>query len=334
MVPRLQDIAQRAGVSSATVSMALNNKKGVSPEKAREIRRIAEELGYLKIQDADVSGQTLHFIQILKPSQDWDDNYRIFIAEYLEGVTTAAARENLQVEIRTFETEDMESIRKELEAVQGLGILFLGAGLYPEDAEILSRISSPHVFIDVCCYGVNSDFIDMDNKECVYSIVHHLINQGYDSIGLVQAEFCSPNFILREEAFRSTLKDFDFHFESQWKVDIPIDQQKGKDAIKSYLRSVKKLPRAFFCVNDMIAYNLIHACEELSISVPGQLAVAGFDDLPASKIIRPRLTTVNVSKKVIAMRGVRKLIEGAKFPIDRPREKLLISGKLILGEST
>ncbi|MCG8477819.1 MAG: LacI family transcriptional regulator [Spirochaetales bacterium] len=334
MAATLRDIADRAGVSSAAVSMALNNKKGVGRDKAREIRRIAGELGYLKLPEVDVAGRTVHFIQVLKPSQTWDDSYKVFIAEYIQGLTIAAATSGIIVEVKTFRTEDLESVRANLREADILGTMFLGAGLFPRDIRILKEATASQVFIDVCYPGIGVDCIDMDNAQCVYEVVEHLIARGHTSIGLVQAEEWTPNFAMREEAFRAALDELGLADSDRSEAfRIQRDQNRGKEQMVEQLRSRTSLPTALFCVNDMIAYNCIHACEELGIAVPGDIAVVGFDDLPASKIMHPRLTTVSVPRERISKRALEVLLDRVNTSAYKAPERILIGGRLVVRES-
>ena len=330
----LKDIADRAGVSSAAVSMALNNKKGVSCEKARQIRRIAADLGYAKLPRLDVSGYTVDFIQIVKPSRTWDDSYKVFIAEYLQGLTTEAGKRNLTIEVKTFTTEHPASVQHELRGSSTLGTVLLGAGLYPQEIRAFEHTSAGTVFIDVCYPSVAVDCIDMDNASCVYRVVEYLKERGHTRIGIVQADHWTPNFAAREAAFYAALHDFGVEWcKSTGYFRSNRDQNVGKDQLIKQLRARSERPSALFCVNDTIAYNCIHACQELAIAIPDDIAIVGFDDLPASKIMRPRLTTVGVPREWIAKRALRTLLDRISAPAYKPPERILVGGRLIERES-
>ena len=332
MAVTLKDIAVRADVSVAAVSMALNNKKCISRDTARKIRRIAEELGYLKLPEVAVSGETVHFVQILKPGRTWDDNYKVFIAEYIQGLTTAASKLGILIEVKTFCTDEMELVKHSL--ADSLGTMFLGAGLFARDIRSLKDAESPQVFIDACYPGIGVDLIDMDNEHCVYEVLEHLAARGHTRIGLVQAEEWTPNFSMRERAFCEALNEFGLaDFDCGAVFRIRQDPNFGKEQMTWQLQQRTSLPTALFCVNDMIAYNCIHACEELGISVPGDIAIVGFDDLPPSKIMRPRLTTVSIPREHIAKRALDVLLSRVHTSVRKPPERVLIAGRLIKRES-
>ena len=331
----LKDIADRAGVSAAAVSMVLNGKKGIGRHTNRKIRRIAEEMGYLRLPDVDVSGKTVHFMQILKPSRIWNDAYKVFIAEYIQGLTVEAAKLGIVIEVKTFWAERIESVKAELQEPDILGTIVLGAGLFPRDIRVLNQAPSPRVFIDVCYPGIGADFIDMDNAQCVYQVLEHLTARGHSRISLVQAEEWTPNFSMREQAFHDASAEFGFtHPDYGEAFRIQQNPNFGKEQMIDQLRLRKTLPTALFCVNDMIAYNCIHACEKLGISIPDNIAVAGFDDLPPSKIMHPRLTTVSIPREHISKRALDVLLARINTSVYKPPERLLIGGRLIKREST
>jgi len=334
MAATLDDIARQAGVSIATVSMALNKKKGVSKSKAEEIRRIAQELGYQKQQEPDLEGRTLRFVQILKSSDSWDDTYRIFIAEYLEGITTVAAAHGMTVDIQTFMLENIKAIGCRETQENGVGTIFLGAGLYREDVRLLHEIDPHGIFIDVCYYGINATFVDIDNAESIYQIVSHLVDKGHSRIGFIQADRLSPNFQAREDAYRAALRLFGLTYSDDMVVRIATNRETGKQAFTDYFKTHRGHASAFLCANDILAYNCMNACRDIGLTIPGDIALVGFDDLPASKELSPSLSTVRISRKSIAERAFHHLIDYQRGLVPPPPEKILIAGRLMIRESS
>jgi len=334
MAATLDDIARQAGVSIATVSMALNQKKGVSRSKAEEIRRIAQELGYQKRQELDLGGRPLRFVQILQSTDSWDDTYRIFIAEYLEGITTVAAAHGISVDVQTFMLDDIKAGGYRENGQEDIGTIFLGAGLYRKDVERLHKVDPYGIFIDVCYYGINATFVDIDNAESIYQIVSHLVDKGHTRIGFIQADRLSPNFQAREQAYKEAIRLFDLAYDEKMVLRIAIDREQGKLDLIDHLKKKEDRADAFLCANDILAYNGINACRELGLSVPGDIALVGFDDLPASKEIIPTLTTVRVSRKSIAAQAFHHIIGRHTGLTTPPPEKILIAGRLIEREST
>ncbi|WP_320130358.1 LacI family DNA-binding transcriptional regulator [uncultured Sphaerochaeta sp.] len=328
----IKEIAQAAKVSIATVSLALNNKKGVSVAKAAEIKQLAYEMGYFKANRNSYVDKTILFVQIVKDHQIMDQNYRIFIADYMEGLSSIASYYYLRIESKIYTKNTMEEILEDLDSLDVFGIVFLGAGLYPEDITILNRCCIPSVFIDVHYAGIHADFIDMDNADCVYQIVSYLESKNYQRVGFVQALERTPNFHYRENAFFEALKESSLECPPSCRYAIAPDSTGVKQFIEQYSKSQEK-PQAIFCTNDMIAYQCIQACYDMGIVMPSSLGIVGFDDLPTSSILQPELTTINISKKEIVRIALRKLLDKTDPTNQGITSTILIDGSLVVRRS-
>ena len=204
--------------------------------------------------------------------------------------------------MKTFRTEELESVKKNLHGDDILGTIFLGAGLLPRDVRVLKKTGTPQVFIDVCYPGIGVDCIDMDNAQCVYEAAEYLSARGHGKIGLVQADERTPNFSMRERAFYEAFGEFGLtdceHGEA---FRIQQDQHRGKRQMIEQLES--------------------------------RASPVGFDDLPPSKIMRPRLTTVSIPRERIAKRALDVLLDRINTSAHKPPERILIGGRLVKRES-
>ena len=330
--PTIKEIALAANVSIATVSLALNNKKGVSTEKVAEIKKLAYKMGYYKSIRTSYADKTILFVQVVKENQVINQNYRIFIADYMEGLASIASYYSLKIESKIYTKSTMEEILEDLNSMGAFGIVFLGAGMYPQDIEILKCCCIPSVFIDVHYAGVHADFIDMDNADCVYQIVAYLESKGYERVGFVQAQEKTPNFFYRENAFFEALKDSTLKCPLSCHFAIASDSTGVKQFVDQYSKCQEK-PQAIFCVNDSIAYQCIQACYDMKLEMPSQLGIIGFDDLPTSSILQPELTTINISKQEIVRTGLRKLLDKTDPSNGGITSTILIDGTLVIRKS-
>jgi LacI family transcriptional regulator len=330
--PTIKEIAQAANVSIATVSLALNDKKGVSPAKVAEIKQLAYEMGYYKAMRTSYANKTILFVQVVKDTQVVDQNYRIFIADYMEGLASIASFYSLKIESKFYTKSSMDEILVDLDSMDAFGIVFLGAGMYPEDIKVLQQCSIPSVFIDVHYAGVHADFIDMDNADCVYQIVSYLEAKGYDRVGFVQGLEKTPNFSYRENAFFEALRNSSLLCPPCCRYSIASDSRGVKQFIEQYSQSSEK-PQAIFCANDTIAYQCIQACYDMKVEMPSQLGIIGFDDLPTSSILQPELTTINISKKEIVRSAMKRLLDKTDPTCSGITSTTLINGTLVVRKS-
>jgi LacI family transcriptional regulator len=330
--PTIKEIAQAAHVSMATVSLALNNKKGVSARKAAEIRQLAFRMGYCKSPRNQYAGKTILFVQVVQDHQLVNPNYRFFIADYMEGLSSIASSYYLKVESKYYTRHTNEEILADLEGQDVFGIVFLGAGMYPDDIRVLNRCSVPSVFIDVHFPGVHADFVDMDNADCVYQIVSYLESSGYKTVGFVQAGERTPNFGYREQAFFRALGDSSLRCPPDCRYTVDSDTAGVGQFIEQY-SGCREKPEAIFCVNDTVAYQCIQACYDMDLKMPDELGIVGFDDLPASSILQPRLTTINISRKEIVRTALLRLLDKVDPACAGISLTALVPGDLVVRES-
>jgi LacI family transcriptional regulator len=100
-----------------------------------------------------------------------------------------------------------------------------------------------------------------------------------------------------------------------------------------YLKKTKTLPTAFFCMNDIIAYGCIKALRDRGYTIPDDISIIGFDDLPSSSITEPPLTTVKVSTHQIGERALARVSDKIDGIGQTNPEKVLVAGDLIIRNS-
>lgn len=327
----LKDIAKAAGVSLTAASLAINNKKGVNPDKAAMIRKIAVDMGYGKASPPlNKSGEVILFVQF--NTNVSDNNYKTFIADYYNILAKLTSQYSMKLETKIFQNSDLDSVLESLNKEKACGIIFLGAGLYKKDINILNKCIIPSVFIDVHYGACDADFIDMDNFDSVEKILQYIINKNYKNIGFVQSHEKTPNFFLREKAFYNSLLLEENDIKISDKITISSSSS-GKDEFIEAYKALEIKPEVVFCVNDIIAYNVIQACYDMNLKMPEDIGIIGFDDLPTSSILVPQLTTINISRKEIVRNAVNKLIDKIDNPEVNINSSILIKGSLIIRKS-
>jgi DNA-binding LacI/PurR family transcriptional regulator len=336
----LKDIAERANVSQAAVSLAINGKRGVGRETAERILRIAGEMGYQISAGPQTAPGSFKFVQLRQINPLVDPSYSSFISEYLAGMTEAAHAAGRYLEMYPVPVDATAAdVIHQLQDQPGTsGAVILGAGLYEEDLRAYEQCTVPVAFVDVSFAYVNVNMIDMNNADSVYRIVSHLRDSGHVHIGLVQGRDQTPNFQKREDSFRTVVKQLGMKFGASDYVKVRTAVDEGAEDLRAFMRSytgrlAEERPTALFCINDIVAYACIKACREHEIAVPDDLSVIGFDDLPASSMTDPPLTTFSVSKRLIGIRAVELLISQLHNGTIHHTETILINGELVLRKS-
>ena len=336
MSPRIIDIAKRAEVSPAAVSLALNNKSGLSDKVRKNIIEIAVQMGYKSspnipyLVNVDI---TIKLLKIAKHGHIVNERHNAFITEYLEGIETGAKKRRHKLEVSFFNKAPVEDIVESQRETSVDGFIVLGTELNAHELEFFTRLTKPMVFIDTWFPLAVFDCIDMDNDDGVFQSIQYLYTMGHRSIGLVKSSYETRNFKMREQGFRESMEYFSMPVQEKFiaGVDPTVDQ--AAEDMDKFLNKTARLPTAFFCMNDIMAYGCMKALRDHNIRVPEDVSVIGFDDLPSSNITEPPLTTIRVSTQQIGERALERLSDKINgFAHTRP-EKILIAGKLMIRSS-
>jgi LacI family transcriptional regulator len=341
MFPRIVDIAKEASVSPSAVSLALNNKSGLSAGVRERIINIAVQMGYrnglpeLSIVNENI---TIRLLKIAKHGHIVNDRHHTFITEYLEGIEMGAKKRKYKLEVSFFNHVPIEDIIAAQQDARVDGFIVLGTELNDHELSFFDGLKKPVVFIDTYFPLSLYDCVDMDNVDGVFKAVQHLYNSGHRSIGLVRSSYETRNFRMRDFGFREAMSYFSLPVQEKFIISVdPTIEEAARDMSK-YLNKNKSLPTAFFCMNDIIAYGVIKASRSYEFSIPEDLSVIGFDDLLSSNLSEPPLTTIRVSTQRIGQRALEKLSELISLPelAGAPAhvtENILISGKLVVRSS-
>ena len=180
----IKDIALKAGVSLSAVSLALNNRPGVSEKTKLRVTAIAEQLGYLDLRTEkkhSAKKQVVKVLKIIRHGRTINSSHSGFIDAYIDGIDTLAKDSDVSLEISTFGQDiPMETIiQKITDAAQIMGYLIIGTELSLHDIERLLGTGRPMVFMDVIMDFIPADFIDMNNTDEVYTVISHLVEKGH-----------------------------------------------------------------------------------------------------------------------------------------------------------
>jgi LacI family transcriptional regulator len=335
MATTVKEIATEAGVSAATVSLVLNDRPGVGNETREKILEIALRLGYSQRKNKPQTSarpRAIRFLRIVKHGHIINPNHRVFIADYIDGLEREAKTKDFRLEIHTHEGFEPDKILESLDPSAFEGVVVLGTELDEKDMEVFRSAPLPVVFIDTYHPYLGFDFVDMDNESSVYAVVEYLYQAGHRRIGIVKGSIETRNFRARERAFLDTVERFGLRFDPKDAFSIDSTFEKGRDDMVRQLRGRDELPSALFCVNDIIAYGCAQALKESGRSLPADVSLVGFDDLPSNAYMEPQLTSVKVSKRNIGRRAIQLMMDRIEHP-RRPFEKVLVGGELIVRNS-
>jgi LacI family transcriptional regulator len=331
-----KEIARLAGVSASTVSIVLNEKPGVSEDTRNRILDILSQNGHMLVSKSagDLKGGLLQFCKLVKHGQVVNERHNTFISDYTDGIIEEAKIHQLSVGISVYNQAPMHHIAETLRGKLGLsGCIVLATELSEEDIRDFSRLDVPLVFLDAMFDFVPCDFVTMDNTNMTFSMIHHLWELGHKNIGLLYGEGCS-NFDQRKLGFIHSLEALNLRVNEKWMVKVGSTNEAVQENMLHWLATKPKMPTAFFACNDMIAIGAIAALQSKTFRIPQDISIGGFDDIPVTSFINPKLTTISVPKFEIGRMSVKVLIDKIRKGSGYVSQKCMLSGAIIKRQST
>lgn len=305
----IRDLSKMTGFSPATISNALNHKKGVNRDTAQEIFRVARETGYL-------SANAVTKIKLLifkKNGQIIDDTP--FFQSLIEGMEEECHRLGYEMVISRADQRDEDYERQvhELLREQGTAVVVLATEMMDGDLEPYRNAPCPLVILDHWTESMEFNSVLINNADAARMITEHLLDYGHREVGYLRGAFRIKGFRSRFVGFQTALKKRKIPYREEYTVTLGTSFNGAYQDMLKYLQKKPVLPTAFFADNDMIALGAMKALQECGYQVPGDVSVVGFDDLPFSEISSPALTTLQVPNREMGKMAVRRaaeLVEG------------------------
>jgi LacI family transcriptional regulator len=336
MAPTIKQIAELARVSPATVSLALNNKPGVSPTTRERILTIAESLqnsNGASSFNALIKG-SVRFLKVVKHSHIVNRDHDVFIAAYIEGMDKEARRHGYNLEITSITWDQIGDFVSHLNSSSSKGLIVLGTELNTRDIESLQGVNVPIVVIDTTFDFIPLDFVDMNNTEALFQIVRYFMENNHRDIGLIWGEEVEArNFELRRTAFEQALKHFGLPFNPRNVITVDSTFTGAYEGVVGMLKRGMHLPTALVSANDLIASACLKAFKETGLRVPEDVSIIGFDNLPMCEMLDPPLTTMRVSKQQIGETAMELLVGRVNHRLGAPTLKVSVGGQLVVRKS-
>ena len=302
----LEEVARVAGVSTMTASRALSQPQLVSDATRARVERAVLELGYVPNRAARaLASRQSRVIAVLVPSL----SNAVFTA-VLDGIQDAVEASQYQLLIGNTHYSDAEEeklLRTYLQSDPD-GILLPGLSHSPEVAGMLETLRVPVVAMMDLAQTPSALSVGFSQLDAGMALTRHLLGKGYRRIAFVGAQL-DERTLRRADGWRQAMLDaglFDRRLEIM--TPAPSTVALGAELMRRVLAELPDADAVFFC-NDDLAHGAIFHCQRAGIPVPGRIAVAGFNDLPASSLMVPSLTTVDTPRYQIGFEAAGLLLQ-------------------------
>jgi LacI family transcriptional regulator len=327
MKPTIYTIATQAGVSIATVSRALNNGPRVSEATRARILRIAQELGYQPSASArNLAMNTTETLALVLPQISGP-----YFSEFIRGAEGVARQCQYHLLIySSFDLDGDDPLLRLLPTRTDGAILGTFSSTHDYIRE-LQRHNFPFLLFGHFAPNLALNTINPDNQNGAHLLTQHLIEHGYRRIGFVRGPEYRAHSGERLHGYQRALQAAGIPFQVELTAQGDFDEASGYAAAQQLL-ALPQPPRAIFAANDQMAIGVLAAATLRGLQVPNDLAVVGFDDIPAAKYLHPPLTTVNLSIFEQGETAIRLLLQLIAEPEQAP-QAITIPTSLVIRRS-
>lgn len=335
MKATIKDVAKKADVSIATVSLVMHGNGRISQETSKRVFKAIKDLGYHPSRSARglVSKKTGNIGFILT-----DDHFlrtEPFYTRIFLGTEFHAHKDEYYILLTTIPSDfsDNDPLPRFIleENVDGIII----AGKIPTSLiDRLCDLNLPLVFVDFVPPNYQCSTVQIDNVNGGFLATQHLIQLGHKHIGFIAGDIRHPSINDRLMGYRKALEQYDISINSDHYVvdmDYP-DRINGYNATKRLLKQNKKIT-ALFAANDAMAIGAMQYCKDNRLEIPGDVSIIGFDDVEADLLIDPPLSTIRVPKIELGTEAMQLMVNILKNK-NTMAKKILVPVELIIREST
>ena len=303
--PTLAEVARLSGVSPITVSRALRGVATVAPELVEKVRAAAVELGYVANPAARaLASAQSQSVVVLIPSL----SNQLFV-ETLDAIHDVLRPRGLEVLIGNYHYDATieENLIRNYLAYQPRGLLLTGLERSEAARQMLAASRVPCVHMMELGGEPGTWSVGFSQQEAGRAVARHLIERGRRRLGFIAAQL-DARVLQRAEGFRQALAEAGLHDPSlELLVPEPSSIGLGGELFSQLLTRHGDIDGIFFC-NDDLAQGAIYQARRQGIAVPEQVAMVGFNDLPASAHMVPRLTSIRTPRAAVGYHAAQALL--------------------------
>ena len=331
--PTIKDVAEKAGVSIATVSKVINEIPGhYNPETKERIVKAIKSLNYQpNLVARSLRSSKTHTVDFMVPE------LQPFFAEILKGVQSVAKKKGYSIVLCDTDYDP----RQEAAYVDSLlkrrvdGGIFTSGMIQSEHILRLKEEGIPIVLIEKFIDDPDIPGVLIDNISAAKKAVKYLIELGYRDIGFISAPVEMVPFKDRFEGYKQALRENMIpHNSSNVHIKDNIRRESLRDGYQVMKRIIQQgnYPRAFFIVSDTLAIGAMKAIRDSGRKVPDDIAIIGFDDIEMASFCEPSLTTMAQPKYEMGVKGMELLVK-AMSGVKLRKKEIKLEVELIVRES-
>ncbi len=327
----IKDVAELAGVSTATVSHVLNQTRFVASSTCERVWAAMQTLNYAPSAVArSLKVQATNTIGMLVTSST-----NPFFAEVVRGVERYCLSQGYSLILCNTEgdTETARACLQMLIRKRIDGLLLLCTDTHTDLTGLLQQHEDlPLVIMDWGPATPHSDRIQDNSLRGGWLATRHLLELGHTAIACITGPHFKQPAQARLVGYHQAMQEAGCTVDPGWIVEGNFDCQSGWQAMQHLLRLPNR-PTAVLACNDLMAMGVLRAAAEAGLRVPADLSVIGYDNIPFAQWLTPSLSSINQPKESLGELAVQTLLERIHDPA-QPGRSLLLEPNLVAREST
>lgn len=305
MKVNIRKLAELTGYSPATISNAINHKRGVNEKTAALIINAAWDHGY--INDSDIT--KIKFVMYKENGLIVEDTP--FFSLVIDGFEKECHQSGMEM-IMCHLNHGKETYPNELHNLlmdTSAGVVLLGSEISDSEIRHFNSLKVPFLTLEYWIYDMSYDGVFINNADSARLAVEYLIDKGHRKIGYIASDHRINAFKERRTGLETGLKKHGLSLQEKYLIALHPTMDGAYRGMMEYLKNRPELPSAYFADNDILALSAMKALQESGIRVPEEVSIIGFDDLPFCEISSPRLTSIRVPKQEMGAAAAKRMIE-------------------------
>lgn len=312
-----KEIAELLQISPATVSLAINNKPGVSEETRRKILEL-REAGSLErtrgTRAIRAARQKVVEVLVYELSSELlvDADFQMSL---FRNLSNRLNQNSYQMSISFIPESDMKEKILEINKSTVDGVIWLATSMPENMAELIrDTMKKPYVVVDAFFKGFNLDTVLMDNFGGIRLAVDYAVRKGHKKIGYIDSTYPMKNFEDRFGEFCASMNRHHLPINEDYIFRTYFLPEEAANDMRRFLKGHFELPTIFITGNDFIAVGAYTALKEAGYRIPEDISIIGFDDISEAKKLEPPLTTLRIRQLEIAYAAADRLIAKIEHP--------------------
>jgi LacI family transcriptional regulator len=320
------EVAAQAGVSVSTVSKVINDRYGIAEDTSARVRAVIEELGY----HASLVGQSLRsrrtnvlgvLVRDIEP----------FSAELLKGIARAVHSTGYELVVFSGSASSKDEAGWERRYLSRISGTLTDGAILVTPHSIDEVFGSPVVAVDHNVHSSTLPTVDSDNLNGAVSATEYLIGLGHRRIAFLAGRPDLESARHRERGYRQALADAGISVDESL-IRVGGYEAETATAPARELLELDPRPTAIFAANDSTALETMAVARALGLSIPEDVSIIGFDNVPESALGSPPLSTVEQPLQEMGSEAVRLLIELIENPLREPA-RVVFPTRLVVRQS-